>query len=1192
MRVAVSHRLPVETLENETLGARVATQGTMPLAVEGEISSDSVEEISEEDFKRQKSPRRPSVRSRRSRMGDEQQYSILQRNYASNLYNFAWARAVQNKPRATFIPEKGTPEVKVRRASVRQQACYVVDSGESNGPMEKEEGELEEGEKEVVDEVASCVSDITDEKVLSLPSEEDGETELAEDIDTQVASVLEELEMVSEEDPEKSLHSCCSRLQKIFNNLQRMMSRNQLPVLDSLLQQAVAGIQAVHSASMKKKDQEKDPLARLLSWVKNQISVLFTDGQMEKINEMIQSVVLDAVEKEIDGNSQLKSTSLLPNTNDCQRNDDHFVTRSPKLELYLYPQTRVYCRLLLDPLVDHDEDSLPSPTRENIPSSSYLKATHVSGPARELDQTRDAVVHTCGQDGITVTSYQEKYFHPSFLPSGNELPSPTPSEEGRDDAADSQGEVSSSNPSAARSSSSCAPFPHVVSGSSFANADSQDGQGKSLVRTIELGQGRGMKPIVKSLAQRRDPGLRLVNLETSSGLDCGKQIVSCVNSAGGNGFTAVPTENSSKVRVADELVAENHALKRRRNDLSKSRESGKGGWIVDNNVLVDQPSNSKQAIEDGETVRGKPEIGLADIAGGQIMNSTENVRNERAPSISNRPVLFLPVLLKDMAVNPTMLMQLMEQQQRLAAEAKQKVASLPPVTMQSSTTSRSRETELSVNVLASRVPTNQTNDGSIRMKPRDPRRILHCYRFQKGEVNGGHSINTQSKESLTTKEQGGQSLGASSPSQSTSLADIAKQFDKNLKNIANGASTPQVSGQTALPSQNVPQPVLAGGEDITTSSQPSTSAMAHETRKPQSCPSWGDVDHLLDGYDDQERATIQMERTRRIEEQNKMFAARKLCLVLDLDHTLLNSAKFLEIDSIHEDILRKREEQDQERPLRHLFRLPHMGMWTKLRPGIWNFLEKASKLYELHLYTMGNKLYATEMAKVLDPTGQLFAGRVISKGGDCDGFDGDERAPKSKDLEGVLGMESAVVVIDDSARVWPHHKLNLIVVERYTYFPNSRRRFGLLGPSLLEIDRDERPEDGTLASALAVIGRIHQIFFSHHCLSKIDTRTLLASEQRKILAGCCVVFSRIFPIGEVNPHLHPLWQMAEQFGAACSNQIDDQVTHVVANAPGTDKVNWALSKGRFVVHPGWVEASALLYRRAKEHDFAIKPNHS
>lgn len=216
--------------------ARMAKLGTMPLAVEGEISSDSLEEISEGDFKHQKSPRRPSVRARMGSMGDEQQYPILQGNHASNLYNFACARAVQNKPLATFILEKATPEVKPASgrsdakdsacASVRQVVCYMVDSSESNGPTEKEE-ELEEGEvnsgsseMEVVDEVASCVSEITDEKVaasdgapfppaaaaeevVSLHSEEDSEIELAEDIDAQVASILEELETISGEDAEK-----------------------------------------------------------------------------------------------------------------------------------------------------------------------------------------------------------------------------------------------------------------------------------------------------------------------------------------------------------------------------------------------------------------------------------------------------------------------------------------------------------------------------------------------------------------------------------------------------------------------------------------------------------------------------------------------------------------------------------------------------------------------------------------------------------------------------------------------------------------------------------------------------------------------------------------------------------------------------------------------------------------------------
>lgn len=48
----------------------------------------------------------------------------------------------------------------------------------------------------------------------------------------------------------------------------------------------------------------------------------------------------------------------------------------------------------------------------------------------------------------------------------------------------------------------------------------------------------------------------------------------------------------------------------------------------------------------------------------------------------------------------------------------------------------------------------------------------------------------------------------------------------------------------------------------------------------------------------------------------------------------------MEIDPVHEEILRQKEEQEREKHQRHLFRFPHMSMWTKLRPGIWNFLEK------------------------------------------------------------------------------------------------------------------------------------------------------------------------------------------------------------------------------------------------------------
>jgi RNA polymerase II C-terminal domain phosphatase-like 3/4 len=96
----------------------------------------------------------------------------------------------------------------------------------------------------------------------------------------------------------------------------------------------------------------------------------------------------------------------------------------------------------------------------------------------------------------------------------------------------------------------------------------------------------------------------------------------------------------------------------------------------------------------------------------------------------------------------------------------------------------------------------------------------------------------------------------------------------------------------------------------------------------------------------------------------------------------------------------------------------------------------------------------------------------------------------------------------------------------------------------------------TFVYIMQVIDRIHKRFFSNKRLREVDVRAILAAEQHQVLAGCCVLFSRIFPVGEANPHVHPLWRMAEQFGATCCLNINDKVTHVVAISLGTDKVTF------------------------------------
>ncbi|OVA17386.1 BRCT domain [Macleaya cordata] len=1206
------------------------------------------------------------------------QNPISSGDYAYRLRKFAWAQAVQTKPPLNeflmrsnvLVNSKEDDNNKNKSLSsskdvvnnvVIDLCTEEIDSKMMDVSSEKEEGELEEGEIEFDAEMVEETEEKSPGDILALS---DTEKIRNEKFQKQIDSIQQALDTITAKNAKNSFDGACSQLRTSLDSLQKIILENGISSVDALIQQSFAGLQAVNSVfcSMNPKLQEhnKDVFSRLERCLSDYGRLIWYHlSQVEGMVYSLDSLSVFSSVKIMDKRKEMEEKNGV-NRNELGilgENPSHVLNSSKKFHLEpisvkyndqstakvgsgilrSVPLTGCKGRGGFGPLLDlhrdHDMDSLPSPTRETPqPLPIQKPQVVVSGPVKSEfvnATTADrSGVHPYETDALkAVSTYQQKFGRTSFL-LNTRLPSPTPSEESNDGDDDSKGEVSSSN---VGNGGSVNPFIPLQTVSSFTSQkDGLSRQGILPARTVEQ-LDSGINPVLRPQPKSRDPRLRFLNSEVGS-VDL-NQRSPYVEYNAPKSETLGGIISSRKNKTDPESVLDGHTLKRQRNGLTSptvsggvQMSSGSGGWLEDISTVRPQPT---PRIQLAESVGSDPRmIGNGEVLSGlrqDTSSSNINVRaggNDQLPLTGIDTMGSLPSLLKDIAVNPTMLINLIREQQRLAAETQQK----------SSNPTQNKITGSSSNVLPRSVPlanvassksseieqkpavkpqgpaeTISTGEfGKIRMKPRDPRRILHNSTFQKNECLGLEQLKTigasssliqASKDNLIVRQQGELAQTNSLPSHSAPAPDIAQQFTKELKNLADILSSSQATNIPSVVPQTVSSQTIPTKIDTTDmrtvvtvpkDQQSGTGTTPEEGTVLPSENKWEDVEHLFEGYDDQQRAAIHRERARRIEEQNKMFAARKLCLVLDLDHTLLNSAKFIEVDPVHDEILRKKEEQDREKPHRHLFRFPHMGMWTKLRPGVWNFLEKASKLYELHLYTMGNKLYATEMAKVLDPTGVLFAGRVISKGDEGDPFDGDERVPKSKDLEGVLGMESSVVIIDDSVRVWPHNKLNLIVVERYTYFPCSRRQFGLLGPSLLEIDHDERPEEGTLASSLAVIERIHQNFFSHMSLHDVDVRNILASEQRKILAGCRIVFSRVFPVGEANPHLHPLWQSAEQFGAVCTTQIDEQVTHVVANSLGTDKVNWALSTGRFVVHPSWVEASTLLYRRANEHDFAVK----
>lgn len=73
------------------------------------------------------------------------------------------------------------------------------------------------------------------------------------------------------------------------------------------------------------------------------------------------------------------------------------------------------------------------------------------------------------------------------------------------------------------------------------------------------------------------------------------------------------------------------------------------------------------------------------------------------------------------------------------------------------------------------------------------------------------------------------------------------------------------------------------------------------------------------------------------------------------------------------------------------------------------FLEEASKLFEMYIYTKGARGYALEMAELLlDPQNKYFHSRIISRE-DC-------THEHQKGLYIILGRESTILIVDNS--VW------------------------------------------------------------------------------------------------------------------------------------------------------------------------------
>ncbi|KAI9654927.1 MAG: Carboxy-terminal domain (CTD) phosphatase [Bathelium mastoideum] len=167
------------------------------------------------------------------------------------------------------------------------------------------------------------------------------------------------------------------------------------------------------------------------------------------------------------------------------------------------------------------------------------------------------------------------------------------------------------------------------------------------------------------------------------------------------------------------------------------------------------------------------------------------------------------------------------------------------------------------------------------------------------------------------------------------------------------------------------------------------------------------------------------------EAKRRLLSNEKLSLVVDLDQTIIHATVDPTVAEWQSD-----ENNPNHAAVKDVqaFKLTDDGpgarqecwYYIKLRPGLEQFFEEISKMFECHIYTMGTRAYAQNIARIVDPDGKIFGDRILSR---------DESGSLvAKNLQRLFPVDTKMVVImDDRADVWKW-SANLIRLPAYDFF--------------------------------------------------------------------------------------------------------------------------------------------------------------
>jgi FCP1-like phosphatase family protein len=146
------------------------------------------------------------------------------------------------------------------------------------------------------------------------------------------------------------------------------------------------------------------------------------------------------------------------------------------------------------------------------------------------------------------------------------------------------------------------------------------------------------------------------------------------------------------------------------------------------------------------------------------------------------------------------------------------------------------------------------------------------------------------------------------------------------------------------------------------------------------------------------------------------------------------------------------------------YRFEIEGIWhyVKFRPYLFRFLERVSRLYEIHIYTMGVRRYAEKICEYLDNDKRLFGDRIVSR---CENM---ERIEKR--IDRISSLSSNVVILDDRGDIWNYSR-NLILIRPFWFYNVSDINFRDDGR------KREKTDECELFGIYRILKRVHRKYF-------------------------------------------------------------------------------------------------------------------